>query len=123
MGEPCGQGERFGRIEATLQFFQEAEKRRELREERIAASMETMAAHSATIEAHAATLTRHDKAFENLFRRVNTLEVEPLRKKGFVIRILESKAGLYILAAVFLGFAIDCTVNYPLVKKFIDILK
>lgn len=131
MGEPYKQEGAIGEIKATLKFFQDAETRRDARDERIAEAMEKVAAQAETLKSQAETLARHEKAFVELSALVRGLQSavpaatvpgDP-EKKGLVIRILESKFGGFLLLLVAIGFAIDCITNYELVRKILAVIK
>jgi len=110
MGEPCQQAEKIGRFEATLQFFQEAEKRREAREVRaeemletreakVAAVLDTIAlqgaTNGATLIAHGESLARHEAAFSEAFLRLRKVEGSSL-----IAKVFSGKRGPYIFAAM-----------------------
>lgn len=121
MHEPCGQGEKFGRIEATLIFFQDAERRREARElraetlletreEKVAQILETIASqgasHGSTLIAHADTITRIEKAHTETIARFDKafteafLRLRKIEGSSMIARLFNGKRGPYIFAAL-----------------------
>lgn len=127
MGDPCRQEGQISEIQTALRFFQTAEMRREGREERMARAMEKIAAQGETIKSHDLTLVRFEKSFENLFERVRILEVEESdaivrhelleqEKKALVLRMMESRVGIYFIAIVMFGFVIDIVKNFELLS-------
>lgn len=124
MSEPCRQEKTIGEMTATLLFFQDAERRREKRDERMVAAMETVAAQGETIKSHAETLARHEKGFSAMFDRMRDLELaeeeeEDDPPKALAITILESRLGPFILAAVLLNTITNLLVNYELMSRLI----
>jgi hypothetical protein len=99
MAEPCQQAEKIGRIEATLTFFQDEAKKREVREERIVKALEDIAkqgaAQGATLQSHSDTLMRFEKAFMESFTRLRKVEGSNL-----IARIFSGRRGPYIFAGL-----------------------
>lgn len=89
--DPCKQEGRLGEISQAIRFFQEAEERREQREQRMLLAMETVAKQGEILKNHAESLSRQEKAQEEVFRRLRTIELMP----GQVM----SKAAIVMLTA------------------------
>jgi len=106
----CAKEYEFGEISTTLRFFQDAEMRREKRDEKMLETMETIAAQGATIQSHAETLARHDKSHREAFSRIRSLE-SPIG------RLFMGKKGPYILAVLVAGFLVGLGSNYEAVAK------
>lgn len=134
MGEPCNQAEKIGRIEATLIFFQDAERRREARElraevmletreEKVAQILETIASQGAsqgaTIAAQGETLARFEKSFTEAFLRLRKLEGSTLISKMFT-----GKSGPYLFAVLITGFVYGLTrMDDGTLEKLIKVIK
>lgn len=134
----CHQEMRLGEIGQAIRFFQEAELRREAREQRMLQAMETVAAQGEVIKSHAEALTRHDKAITTLYDRLRDVEKEPAATvarpfqvagaddappKSLVIRLLDSRAGVYLIGIIVFNFAVNCVVNFDVVAKLLWLVK
>lgn len=98
MSEICKQEGPIGEIRATLLFFQNAEERREQREERMLKAMEEIAAHGATITNLTQRTTKIEKDLTEAFgeirckassvlvhsidKRVLEIEMKHMRESG-----------------------------------------
>ncbi|OHD24868.1 MAG: hypothetical protein A2Y38_16165 [Spirochaetes bacterium GWB1_59_5] len=102
----CIQAGKLGKIEATIEFFQKAEEKREYREERMLSAMEEIAAQGSTLKAYGDTLLRHEKAFTEVFTRIKNVENSPL-----ITKFLNTKAGRYTFAALIGAAAVGVTKN------------
>lgn len=80
----CQKEEVIGKLTTAVEFFQEAEKRRESREERMTRAVETVAAQGEIIKAHADNIGDLKKGQGILFERVRELEKAPGDEAGKV---------------------------------------
>lgn len=74
MTMPCGQVGTIGEIKATLSFFQQAEERREAREERMLKAMEDIAAQGATIAGLSLRTSKAEKDLTEAFGVIRVLD-------------------------------------------------
>ena len=78
----CNKEQVIGEITATIQFFRQAEVRREGREERMAQAMENMSAQGESLKAIAERVAKTEKDTDNLYGRVRDLEIKPAEESG-----------------------------------------
>jgi len=110
MAEPCKQEEIIGELKATTKFFKEFMERHEEREERMVGYMAVVAAQSETLKAHADLIAKQERGLSDAFKLIR-------RQKNFAIRVMESEAGIYVLAVVALGLIVDIVAHYSIVKQ------
>ena len=84
MDHPCSKEEVLGQLTATVRFFQEAERRREGREERMAVAMETMSAQGESLKGLSKRVEKTEHDTDNLYDRVRELEIAPGKEAGTV---------------------------------------
>lgn len=92
----CVRAEEIGAIKATLQFFQEAELRREGREERMLSTMTEIAEQGAILKGHGETLVRHERSLSEAFARLRKVETPAFPPPG-VTRFLNTKTGRVVV--------------------------
>lgn len=126
MEHDCVRSEEIGGIKATLQYFKEAEERREARERRqeeregrMIITMSEIAEQGAVLKAHGETLLRHEKSLGEAFNRLRKLESPSFPPAG-VTRFLNTKAGRIILVFL-IGAGLFLMVKNP--EAFGKILK
>lgn len=136
----CTKEGAIGELTAMMRFFQDAERRRELREERMALAMEKVAAQGEIIGAHAETLQRHERAHSEAFARLRELEIrknepassagpvklfadEPPVKRGLTIRLAESKTATLLVCLLALVFAIGMAADKQTVISILGLFK
>lgn len=74
MPEPCIQDKVIVEIKTTLNFFKEAEVRREGREERMLIAMENVSRQGAVLEGLSTASLRHDKDIAEAFGQIRDLD-------------------------------------------------
>jgi hypothetical protein len=113
----CVQAGKLGKFEATLEFFQKAEIRREERETRMLTAMESVAAQGEAIKSLQETAQRHDKSLNEAFGRIKKVENPPL-----LVKFLSTRLGRYVFAGLVGGCLVGITRNPEAVGKIVQIL-
>jgi len=89
MGDPCKQEDKIGAIHSTLERLEDGN-------ERLLSVLERIAEQGAFIKGLQESSARHDKAFENLFTRVNLIEV---KSEGEKVKVGVIMTGISVITA------------------------